>query len=477
MLGHFRDLEASLRKALEGRVEIHLRTTAEESERRRAGPTLSTSLAQMVCNTMRHLNRSHSQFAGLGFLVAAWPVTFAMFASLACQALPESSDGGAPGATPTNGADSGKTIADAGASTPPGSEAGTVTPPGGGANDASATDEGDAAPLPVMINYLPGATVSTLAGSSVAGTLDGTGAAAQFDNPTGMALDANGNLLVTDYDSGRVRLVSPAGVVTTIAAGTGFVNPFASVVATDGSYYVQTDANASGVKDTMTGTIWRVTPLSDGAIAMPTVVGQNLGRPRGMAPIAGGNLFVVDRTQEIAETLAVTTGQTPFLAGAVTIAGYVNATGAAARFNSPIGAAAMPDGSFLVTDEANNVVRRVTAGGVVTTFAGNGSPTLVDGPCASASFNAARGVAVDAEGNAYVSDIGNHVIRRISVACVVETVAGDGTAGFNDGAGNLAEFYGQEGIGVTPDGTTVYVADGNGGDGSAHQRVRAIAIP
>ena len=76
-----------------------------------------------------------------------------------------------------------------------------------------------------------------------------------------------------------------------------------------------------------------------------------------------------------------------------------------------------------------------------------------------------------------LSDGGNHLIRRIRVDGNVDTLAGDGTAGFNDGAGPGAEFYGQEGIDVTPDGTTVYVADGNTGDGSAYHRVRAISIP
>jgi sugar lactone lactonase YvrE len=356
---------------------------------------------------------------------------------------------------------------------------------GAGASDASSSGAGssdsgvavDAAPLPVVTNYVPGVTVSTLAGSSVSGTLDGTGAAAQFDNPTGMSLDASGNLLVCDYDDGHVRLVTPAGVVTTIAEATNFVNPFATVVASNGEYFVQTDANSSGVKDTMTGTIWLVTPPTGGGIATPTVVAQSFGRPRSLAPVSGGNLFVADRTQELAETVNVVSGQATVLAGAAGVAGYVDATGASASFNGPVGAAAMADGSFLVTDSGNNVIRRVTPGGVVTTFAGNGQPTLVDGPCASASFNAARGVAVDTSGNVYVSDIGNHVIRMITTDCTVMTLAGDLTMGYADGPGNSAEFYGQEGIGVTPDGATVYVADGNGGDGSPHNRIRAIAIP
>jgi sugar lactone lactonase YvrE len=405
----------------------------------------------------------------LAVLVVASPLTFA------CGTSPS---GGAAGGVTGGGADSGGSASpgDAGTSAPGTNDAGGKTPGEDGATGPGLEDGGDAAPLPIVINPVSGVTVSTLAGSDVPGINDGTGGAAEFDNPTGLAIDAHGDLLVTDYDSARVRLVTPAGVVTTIAAASGFVDPFAAAVATDGAYYVETDADSAGLKSAMTGTIWRVTPLS-GGLAAPTVVAQGFGRPRTLAPIAGGNLFVLDRTQDVADQVVGSAGQVTFLAGAKGTPGYVDGTGASARFNSPTGGATMPDGSFIVSDSGNNVIRRVAAGGVVTTFAGDGIPTLVDGPCASASFNAPRGVAIDAVGNVYVSDIGNHVIRRISVACVVETVAGDGTAGFKDGAGSAAKLYGQEGIGVTPDGKTVYVTDGNGGDGSAYHRVRAIAVP
>jgi DNA-binding beta-propeller fold protein YncE len=86
-------------------------------------------------------------------------------------------------------------------------------------------------------------------------------------------------------------------------------------------------------------------------------------------------------------------------------------------------------------------------------------------------------VAVDAAGNIYVSDVGNHRIRRITKAGQVETIAGDGVAGFADGSGEAARFYGQEGIAVTPDGSAIYVADGNGGEVGAYHRVRRIDLP
>jgi DNA-binding beta-propeller fold protein YncE len=96
----------------------------------------------------------------------------------------------------------------------------------------------------------------------------------------------------------------------------------------------------------------------------------------------------------------------------------------------------------------------------------------------SARFMGPRGLASDASGAVYVSDDVDHRIRRIDADGIVTTLAGTGTAGFADGPGNLAQFYGQEGIAVTADGRTVYVADGTGGSETPvpYQRIRQITI-
>ena len=116
--------------------------------------------------------------------------------------------------------------------------------------------------------------------------------------------------------------------------------------------------------------------------------------------------------------------------------------------------------------------------GVVTSFAGDGIAGTIDGPAASARFVSPKAIAADASGAVFVSDTEAHRIRRIAADGTVTTVAGNGVAGFMDGAGNVAQFVGQEGIAVTADGRTLFVADGTGGaePPGPYHRIRKITI-
>jgi DNA-binding beta-propeller fold protein YncE len=132
---------------------------------------------------------------------------------------------------------------------------------------------------------------------------------------------------------------------------------------------------------------------------------------------------------------------------------------------------------IIVADRDAHVLRLVTLAGDVTTFAGDGVPGTIDGPLASARFVGPRALAADGSGAIYVSDDGAHRIRRITPDGVVVTIAGDGTAGYADSSGDMSEFFGQEGLAVTADGTKLYVADGTSGSGGApYQRLRVITI-
>jgi sugar lactone lactonase YvrE len=138
--------------------------------------------------------------------------------------------------------------------------------------------------------------------------------------------------------------------------------------------------------------------------------------------------------------------------------GLTNGAVSTSQFYNPQGICTDLQGNMYVADSYNNVIRKITPGGITSTYAGNGTLGYVDGPAASAEFYAPAGVAADAQGNIYVSDMGNNIIRKISSTGVVSTLAGKGYAGYADGAGVDAVFKSPAGIAVDAQGN-VYVAD------------------
>ncbi|MDB5152275.1 MAG: hypothetical protein JWR54_1026 [Mucilaginibacter sp.] len=158
--------------------------------------------------------------------------------------------------------------------------------------------------------------------------------------------------------------------------------------------------------------------------------------------------------------LTAVTGAVTTFAGNAT-AGYADGTGAGGQFNSPMGIAVDAQGGIYVSDSFNNRIRKITPTGVVTTLAGNGIAGYADGPAASAQFYGPQGLAVDAQGDVFVADFGNNVIREINTAGVVSTVAGNTTAGDVDGvATTVAEFNSPAAVALDKAGN-LYVADYN----------------
>lgn len=138
--------------------------------------------------------------------------------------------------------------------------------------------------------------------------------------------------------------------------------------------------------------------------------------------------------------------------------GLQDGTGAEARFRNPEGVAISPDGSIIVTDRANNSIRRVTTDGVVTTIFGDGSSGFADGDVSVAKVDFPWKSCVDKDGNIFIADRDNHAIRKIDVNGLVSTVAGTGTAGYVDGPGPQAQFNQPIDVAVDANGV-LYVAD------------------
>lgn len=154
----------------------------------------------------------------------------------------------------------------------------------------------------------------------------------------------------------------------------------------------------------------------------------------------------------------------------------VDATGGAALFAQPYHLVQRADGKLVVVDYENNRLRLVDLTGNVTTYAGTGTAGSADGPVATATFNKPQGIMVAANGDIFVTDLGNYKVRRIR-GDVVTTVAGSGTAGYLDHDDNLsAQFYGLEGICGKSDGSMLYVSDGGRGEDVPYNYVRQIKL-
>lgn len=156
-------------------------------------------------------------------------------------------------------------------------------------------------------------------------------------------------------------------------------------------------------------------------------------------------------------TLSTITTTVSTLAGSPA-GGFANGNGNAALFSSPQGVVTDANGNVYVADGFNNVIRKITPSGDVSTYAGDGNAGYTDGAAATAEFYAPQSLAIDGQGNIFVADIGNDIIRKISVAGVVSTYAGNRIHGYVNGVDSVAEFNNPQGICVDANGN-LYVAD------------------
>jgi sugar lactone lactonase YvrE len=188
---------------------------------------------------------------------------------------------------------------------------------------------------------------------------------------------------------------------------------------------------------------------------LETLVEAGLDDPYGVAADGAGNVYFSEGGNRNAVSILAPDGSTRVLAGAAE--GYSDGTGATAAFNTPSGIALDAQGNVYVADTGNHAIRKIARDGTVSTLAGSGIAGYADGQGAQAQFNGPVGVAVDEGGVVYVADTYNDRIRRIAPDGSVSTLAGSGRPGFADGIGMTAQFDTPSGIAVGKDG--VYVAD------------------
>jgi len=306
--------------------------------------------------------------------------------------------------------------------------------------------------------------VTTLAGSTY-GFADGTGAAAKFWNPGGVAIDKTGNLFVADTDNHRIRKVTPLGVVTTLAGssagfadGTGtaaqFNKPRDVAVDGDGNLFVTDTYNHKIRKVTASGVVTTLAGSSAGSTDGTGTFAQ-FRYPSGVAIDGSGNLIVADSNNHRIRKVTIQAGVVTTLAGSSQ--GLADDIGTAAQFSNPQDVAVDGAGNIFVADTYNNRIRKLTPAGVVTTVAGS-SRGVADGTGAAAQFDYPYGLAVDGGGNIFVADTYNHRLRKVTPAGVVTTLAGS-SAGFADGIGAGAKFHYPFRLAIDAAGTIIYVAD------------------
>ena len=296
-------------------------------------------------------------------------------------------------------------------------------------------------------------SIVTVAGSDDLGGFSGDGGpatAAALNNPTGVAATADGGYLIADASNARVRRVSPAGTITTVAgSGTpafsgdggpataaGLVAPLGVAPTADGGFLIADAGSARIRRVSPAGTITTVagtgTPGFSGDGGAATAAG--LFAPHGVAATADGGFLIADagnsRVRRVSPAGTITT-----VAGTGT-PGFSGdggpATAAQLGLNSPYSVAVTADGGFLIGDEVNARVRRVSPTGTITTVAGTGVRGSAGdgGPATTAQLNVPTGVAATADGGVLIADMFAHRVRRVSPTGTITTVAGTGTPGF-----------------------------------------------
>ncbi|MEO7692687.1 MAG: IPT/TIG domain-containing protein [Chryseolinea sp.] len=209
--------------------------------------------------------------------------------------------------------------------------------------------------------------VSTLAGSLAEGSTDGTGAAAKFSNPAGLAIDKSGILYVADRGNHRIRKITPAGVVTTLAGSTiGFA-----------------DGQGTAAK---------------------------FNEPAGLTVDANGNVYVSDYKNNSIRKITPD-GLVSTLAG-TGVQGYADGKGSESKFYNPLGMTLASDGTLYVADSRNSSIRAISSDGNVSTFAGKGEG-FIDGAIDDARFKMPTDVVFSSDGTMYVVDQYNTRVRKI----------------------------------------------------------------
>ena len=329
-----------------------------------------------------------------------------------------------------------------------------------------------------------GQVINTFAGSSGTGSFGDGGAAtlARLLTPSGVAVDGTGNVYIADQNNKVIRKVDIAGIITTFAGNTIAGYSGDGGMATDAQLYYPTGVTVDQmgnvfIADEFNNVIRKVTP--DGRIS--TCAGNNtigysgdggpatsaqFWHPADVGVDSIGNIYIAEEDNSVIRKVN-TSGIISTIAGIGGVPGYSGdgGPGTNAKLNFPQGIAVDKAGNVYVADFYNSRIRRIDAAtGKISTIAGNGGGGFSgDGGFATnAQLYDAAAVAIDKQGNVYISDYYNSRIRKVYANGLINTIAGSDTAGFSGdgGAATMAQINYPEGVAVNDSGV-VYIADYN----------------
>ena len=313
------------------------------------------------------------------------------------------------------------------------------------------TNNGGAVPANVY------STVTTYAGSGGAGRANSTLAASTFTTPRWTTI-ASGTMYCADAGNNEIRKILAGGVTLfagSAGGGTGAANGVGNAASFSGPYAITNDgAGNLYVADLNNNSVRKIVI----ATATVSTIATGLNAPAGIVYDPVNNVLYITNSGNNDIIKMTTAGVYSVFAG-TGAAGSADGTGTAASFNTPNGIAVDASGNVFVADQNNQEIREITPGAVVTTFAGSTTAGSADGTGAAATFNTPSGLDLDISGNIYVTDRGNNLIRMITPARVVTTVAGSGAAALTNGIGTAAAFNASRGIEVDQSTGDIYISD------------------
>lgn len=308
--------------------------------------------------------------------------------------------------------------------------------------------------------------VTTFAGNGNAAVVDGAGVLASFADPRDIATDAAGNVYVADKTC--VRKITPSGIVTVLAGSataSGYVNGIGTnarfgdvwglALDASGNVYVADERNAAirmitpnGIVSTVAGGNGRGN--NNGAVATATFFS-----PQDVAVDAFGNLYIADFGNNAIRKIS---------------GGIVSTLNTSPITNGPVSLVADVSGYIYVAAYNSNKIYKVTPSGATSVIAGSGALGNRNDIGVAASFGQPSGIAIDGAGNLYVCDYYPYgLIRKITPSGIVSTIAGAGAFGYADGIGTNAAFNYPWGLALDASGN-LFIGD------RFNQRIRSVYV-